>query len=133
MFEVVCKSHIFRDKLWKMPIKVYLVLCSGPTETQNQNLRPLLNSFWGHKSNGSLRIGKQASIEKHIFWGKHYYLNFAWNFSNLISETLFWKLSIPLNLCWQVGFNFKLELLFWLTGKKLTFWTILPLGLEMWN
>ena len=44
-----------------------------------------------------------------------------------------WKLSIPLHSCWWVGFNFKFKSMFWLTGKNLTFWTILLLGSEMWN
>ena len=58
---------------------------------------------------------------------------FAWIFNNLISRALFWKPSMPLDLCWWLGFNFELKSLFWLTGKNLKIWTILPLGSEIWN
>ena len=46
-----------------------------PTETLNQDLRPLSDSFQHHKFNGILRFNKWASIENHIFWDKPYYLD----------------------------------------------------------
>ena len=46
---------------------------------------------------------------------------------------MFLKPSIPLDSCGQVGFNFKVESLFFLMDEKLTFLTIILLGLGMWN
>ena len=68
------KSYVFWDNL-NLIIKVCIVLCARPTESQNQDLRPLSDLFWRHKSNRGLRIGKRTSVENRIFWGKHYYLD----------------------------------------------------------
>ena len=124
------KSHIFRDKLWKLSVKVWAVLRTRPIETRNQNLRPLPDFFGHHESSNGLIIGKQVSVENHIFWGKHYCFSLREISISWHPKILFWKLSIPLDLCWLVEFNFKLQLLFWLTSKKLTFWMILPQGLK---
>ena len=108
-------------------LKVFLVLCGGPTGTWNQNLRPLLDSFQCHESNGGLKIDKRASFENHVFrW-------FTWNFNILTSGALFWKSIIPLDSCWRVEFKFKLKSLFLPTDKKLIFWTILPIKSKIWN
>ena len=59
----------------KLIIKVRIILHAEPTETQNQDLRPLLDLFRYNESNGGLRIGKRVSVENYIFQGKHYYLS----------------------------------------------------------
>ena len=59
----------------KLTIKVCFILCAGPTETQNQDLRPFLESFQWHESNGDLKIRKRAFIDNRVFRGKHYCLD----------------------------------------------------------
>ena len=59
----------------KLTINVCLVFHVGPIGTQNQDLRPLPDLFRQCESNGSLRIGKRAFVENHIFRSKHYCLN----------------------------------------------------------
>ena len=72
MFEVVCKKITFFETNNELRVKICLVLCAGPTGTQNQDPRPLSKPY---ESNSGLRIGKRAYIENHIFQCKHYCLN----------------------------------------------------------
>ena len=51
----------------KLLIWVHSRLLVGPTETQNQKLRPLPNLFWRHDSSGRLTIFKWASIQSVFF------------------------------------------------------------------
>ena len=74
MFELICKKSCFSRQFVKLTIKACLILRVGPTETHNQDVRPLLDSFRHHESNSSLRIDKRAFIENHIFCGKRYCL-----------------------------------------------------------
>ena len=67
IFEVICKKSYFLRQIMKLTVKVCLVLHTGPIGTQNKDPRPLLNSFRCHEPNGSLRIGKRASIKNYIF------------------------------------------------------------------
>ena len=78
------KSRTFWDKLWNFLVKVCFVLRAEPTRTQNQNLRPLPDSFQCCESNGSLRIRKWDSVENCVFWDKHHCLvlheiSISWN------------------------------------------------------
>ena len=107
------------------------VLCAGPTGTQNQNLRPIPDSFRYHKSNGSLRVNKRAFVENRIFRGNYYCLDLHEFYITWYGSVL--KTEHTPNSCWRVEFNFELKSLFWLTNEKLTFWTILSLGSEIWN
>ena len=59
----------------KLTVKVCIILHVGPTNAQNQDLRPLPDLFQCHEYNNGLRIGKQAFVEDRIFQGKHYYLD----------------------------------------------------------
>ena len=69
MFGVVCKKSHFSRQSVNYQFNLCLVLRVRPIGTQNQELRPLLDSLHRHESNGSLRFGKQAFIENHIFRG----------------------------------------------------------------
>ena len=75
MFEVACKKSCFSRHFVKLIIRICLVLRARPIETQNQDLRPLSNSFRRHKSNGGLKIDKRASVKNRIFQDKHYCLD----------------------------------------------------------
>ena len=61
------KKVTFFETAYEIDFKVYFILCIGSTETQNQDLRPLSDSFRDHKSKYNLRIGKQAFVENRIF------------------------------------------------------------------
>ena len=126
------KIHIFLDKTVKNGSLSYLVLRAGPTRTRNLKLRPLSDLFRCHEFNGGLRIGKKTFIENHVFEVRTI-ISIYVKFNNWISKALFWEPSILLDSCWQVGFNFELESLFWLMGENLIFWMILPLWSEIWK
>ena len=113
------KNHIFRDKLWKMSIKVCLILCIGPTGTRNQNPTPLLYWFLCHAFNGSHRISKWTSVENCIIQCKHYCLSLRKISISWYLSLYFWKLNILLDSYWQVGFNFNLKSLFFVDGRKI--------------
>ena len=87
VFKSFVKNHIFRDKLWKLSIKICLILLVGPTETPNQNLRTLPSLVQSHKYNGGPRVGKWTSNRNHIFQGKHYCLS-------LREISIFWHLKL---------------------------------------
>ena len=74
------KSHIFRNKLWKLSVKVCPVLCAKPIKIRP---RPLPNSFQHHEFNSGLKISKQASVENHIFRDMNYCLG-------LLKISIFW-------------------------------------------
>ena len=50
-------------------------LRTGLTGTQNQKLRPVLDLFQCHKSNGGLGFFKQATVENLVFRGNYYYIH----------------------------------------------------------
>ena len=64
------KIHVFRYNIWNWQLKLYLVLHVKPTGTQNKDLRPLLDSFQCHESNGGNIFGKQVFVDNSIFQGK---------------------------------------------------------------
>ena len=70
MFEVVCKNSCFSRKTVENVSLTMPLLRAGPTGTQNQNLRSLLNLFWCQEFNGGLKFGEQTSIENHVSRGK---------------------------------------------------------------
>ena len=75
IFGVVCKKSYFLRQFVKLTVWYCLNLSARPTETRNQNLRPLPDLFQCHASNGSIRFDKQASVEKCIFRDKLDYLD----------------------------------------------------------
>ena len=127
------KSHVFQDSLWNWQLKLYLVSRARSTKTRTQDPRSIPDSFWCHEFDDSLIFRKTSFLWKLYFLRWVLLSRFSWNCNNLIYKTLFWKLSILLNSCWLLGFNFKRKSIFWLTDKISIFWTILLLRSEMWN
>ena len=103
VFGDVSKISLFEAKL---SIKLCLVLRAWPTESPNQNLRPLLDLFRHHKSTGCSRIAKRAIVEMLIFQG-----NLLWY--------CFW---VPLCFCFFFLSFFLARPYF---GNKQTSWLIL--------
>ena len=65
--ESFVKSHVFCDSV-NCQFNIYLILRAGPTETRNQEPRPLSDLFQRHESNGSLRFGKRGFCLKITFF-----------------------------------------------------------------
>ena len=60
----------------KLTVKIYLILCARSTETQNQDPRPLLNSFGHHESNGNLKMANELHLKITFFFRcKHHCLD----------------------------------------------------------
>ena len=77
MFGVVCKKITFFKTNYKKKNTSLSLSHFGcrVNETQNQDPRPLLDSFRRYESYGGLRFGKQASVENRFFRGKLYCLD----------------------------------------------------------
>ena len=130
---VVCSKSRFSRQLVNCQFDWCFVLHAGLIGIRNQKSRPPMDLFQLYEHNGGLRISKRVSVRNHISRGKLNSLELREIFNNLWSRASFWKLSIPLDSCWRVEYNFEVKSLFWLTDKILTFWTILPLGSEIGN
>ena len=131
MFGVVCSTSHFSRQFVNCQFDYCLVLRAELIGTWNQKMIPPTESFQHHEHNGNIRNLKRASVRNHVFWS--HLSRFLWNCYNLWSDAPFWKPNISLESCWRVKYNFEFRSLFWLTGKILTFWTILPQVSEFWN
>ena len=60
-------NHVLQNRIVNLNC---LDLRAGLTKGRNWKLRPPLNSFWHHKSSGSLKITTRAFVKKCIFRGK---------------------------------------------------------------
>ena len=62
------KNHIFfKDNLWKIAVKIHLILCARSNGTRNQKLKSLSNLFWRHESNDGCNLPNELWLKIAFF------------------------------------------------------------------